>query len=291
MLLAWYNLESDVGTGFGLHRDIAERTKITVLSEILTVLNNYRGAGALLILYGAALVYLLICEKDRTIRAIFVYMPLTILILFLLPPVYKIYSRFETETYYRMLWLIPMSITIVYAGLRISVMKLKKFWPVGAAVLAAAIILGGNYVYDNQNILKAENSQHLPHQVIDVSEFLLNDSGDIQLKAAMPADLVQFVRQYTSKIDMPYGREMVVSQWDYWNPVYEAMEKTDTVDVGTLVEATRDAKCNYIVLNASKAIEGDFSDYGIEDIGNVDGYEVYKDPEVPVIDYSVYYEE
>lgn len=90
---------------------------------------------------------------------------------------------------------------------------------------------------------------------------------------------------------MPYGREMVVSQWDYWNPVYEAMEKTDTVDVVTLVQATRDAKCNYIVLNASKAIEGDFSDYGIEDIGNVDGYEIYKDPEVPVIDYSVYYDE
>ena len=261
------------------------------MSEILTVLNNYRGTGALLILYAAALVYLFVREKDRTMRALFVFMPLTILVLFILPPVYRIYSRFETETYYRMLWLIPMSITIFYAGLRISVCRLKKFWPAGAAIVAAAVILCGNYVYDNQNILAAENSQHLPHQVIDVSDFLLDDSGNIQLKAAIPADLVQFIRQYTSKIDMPYGREMVVSQWDYWNPVYEAMEKTDTVNVVTLVQATRDAKCNYIVLNASKAIEGDFSDYGIEDIGNVDGYEIYKDPEVPVIDYSVYYDE
>lgn len=260
------------------------------MNDVLDILIRYRGDGFLLVLYIAALVYLLLRERDRTLRALFVWLPLTLIAVFLLPPVYRIYSRIETATYYRILWLLPMSLTLCYAGLRLSVRLLRRFWPAGAALLGALIILGGNYVYDNVNIMKAENLLHLPHQVIDVSEFLLNDTGRVPLKAAVPAELVQYIRQYSSDIDLAFGREMVVSQWNYYDPVYEAMEEADPIDAEKLVEATRADACSYIVLNASRALRGDLGDEGLVFLGNVDGFDIWRDPEVPVIDYSVYYE-
>lgn len=260
------------------------------MGEILQILIRYKGDGILLVLYIAALVYLWLREKDRTLRALLVWMPLFVLIAFLLPPVYRLYARVETDTYYRVLWLLPMSLTICYAGLRLSVRLLGRVWPAGALCLALFVVLGGNYVYDNVNILKAENRLHLPHQVIDVCDFLLDDTGGVPLKAAMPAELVQYVRQYTASIDLAYGREMVVPQWHYYNAVYEAMEESETIDAPKLVSASREAQCSYIVLNASREIRGDLAGEGLVLAGEVDGFRIWKDPSVPVIDYSIWAE-
>lgn len=242
------------------------------MTEILDVLTKYKGSGLLLFVYLAALVYLLIREKDRTVRALFVYLPLTVLILFMLPPVYALYSRIETDTYYRLLWLIPMGMSILYAGLKLA----GRHTRIAIAVLCAVFILCGTYTYKNINISKAANRLHLPYQTVDVCDFLLRDSGGKQIKAAMPAELVQTVRQYTSKINMPFGREMTVPRWDYWNEVYDVMEKPDTVDVQKLAAAARHTKCSYIVLSSVKKRNGDLTDYGMEYLGLVDGFDIYR---------------
>ena len=84
------------------------------MEEIIHVIKEYAGTGWLLVLYLIALVYLLIREKDRRARMMLVYLPLAVIVVFLLPPVYRLYSALEqTDTYYRFLWLIPMSVTII----------------------------------------------------------------------------------------------------------------------------------------------------------------------------------
>mgnify|MGYP001129649354 CR=1 FL=1 len=44
-----------------------------------------------------------------------------------------------------------------------------------------------------------------------------------------PADQGYYIRQYETAINMPYGREMLIARWDYYNDLYEAMERAEVI--------------------------------------------------------------
>jgi hypothetical protein len=79
---------------------------------------------------------------------------------------------------------------------------------------------------------------------------------------------------------MPYGREMVVIQWDYYNPVYEVMEKPEIISADALLEATRETQCSYIVISVGRKIDEELEDKGLELINTLHGYNIYADPVV-----------
>lgn len=248
------------------------------MSGVLGTIVAYSGSGLLTVLYVIALVTLFLREDDKANRILFLYLPACFLVLFLLPPVRDLYAKIEgTDTYYRFLWLIPMSVTTCYALIRQSSRRL----PFGLAVMAALMLLCGQYTYSNENILPAENRLHLPQVVLDVSDYVLQDAGGQRTMVAMPPELVQFVRQYDSRILMPYGREMLMPQYaDYYQSVYDAMN-ADPVDGKALIEAIREYNCNYLVMAADKMAGVNLSGTGIVYLDTVDGYNIYKDPDEP----------
>ena len=86
----------------------------------LLVLRLYQGESFILALYLAALCFLFFREKDTLCRMLFVWCPVCVLGLFLIPLTSKAYARiFEGETYYRLLWLLPQYATIAWAGVRL----------------------------------------------------------------------------------------------------------------------------------------------------------------------------
>ena len=250
------------------------------MTAIFQTLTDYKGSGLLLIFYAASLVYVVLTEKDRRIRTILAELPLVLFILFLLPPVYRLYTKLEdTDTYYRILWLLPQTVTMLYAAVR----AMGKHTRIGVVIAALLLILGGQYVYVNENLVPAENRLHLPSQVISVVDTITNDAQDApMIRAAMPSELVSFVRQYDSRIHMPYGREMLVETtgFTYENAIYDAMEEQPLIHVSKLVDATREGCCNYVVLNMSRELDHDPEEDGLILVSVVDGYYVYRDPEV-----------
>lgn len=245
------------------------------MSNILSIITEYEGNGLLLILYGAALVFLFLREDDRVNRTLFLYMPLCMLVVLLLPPVYRLYTALDgSDTYYRLFWLIPIAVTIGYAVVRQFATSLK----IGVVVGALLIVLCGTYVYHNENLVKAQNRLHIPQEVIDVADYILRDSGGKRCMVAMPDNMVQFVRQYDSRILMPYGREMLMPQWaDYYQAVYETVN-AETVDPDALIEALREYNCNYLVMSAEKMAGVDLGGTGLLYLDSVDGYNIYRDP-------------
>ncbi len=243
------------------------------MTEILGVLKEYEGSGIVFALYLIALVTMLFRDDNKENRVVFLYLPLTILALFLLPPFHKLYAAVEgSDTYYRMLWLLPMSVTIGYALVRTFV---DRLW-IGVAVLCAALVFTGSYTYRNVNILKAENRLHIPQSVIDVCDFLLNETQGERAMVAMPVGFVQFVRQYDSRIWMPYGREMLMPQWgNYYHAVYEAMS-AEALDAAALGEAVREYSCDYMVVEGYRTVDIDLEAEGMTLLGNVDGYNIYR---------------
>lgn len=247
------------------------------MSGIWSILTDYEGSGALLLLYAAAFLCLLFREKNRTRRLLLVWVPLVCLLGFVLPPFYRFYSRLDSAgTYYRILWLIPMGLTIGWCTVSVFRDNLR----VGLVIACGLIILCGEYTYrsDNQNLLPAENRLHLPQMVLDISDFIMNETDGEQTTAAMPAGLVQFVRQYNAKIIMPYGRDMQMG--DYYNPVYYAMEKNDPIRSDELLSALDEYDCGFLVIETSRVLEinDELVDGGLTFLADVDGYRIYRCP-------------
>ena len=217
-----------------------------IFMESLVIFKLYTGLKLLLVLSLISWVYLLFAEKERRNRLLFVYAPL----------------------------LVPMGIITVYGFCRFFAGHRR----IGTAVGAALIILCGRCVYRSGYISRAENLYHIPDTVIEICDRIEPENPDARVWAVMPAELIHFVRQYSSRINMPYGREMLVNQWSYYNAVYEAMEGNEIVDVEELLKATRAEYCQYIVLSPGRETVQDPLSCGLVLADEIDGYRIYEDP-------------
>ncbi len=250
----------------------------SIFLDNIKTFQNYAGSGFLWVLFLAALLYLLIREKSRPVRLVMVYLPLLLLFAFFFPPVRKVFTAVmdEGNTFYRLLWTIPMGVITAYAACHL----IERHRRIGLVVVAALIILCGKYTYSSQYIAPAENRFHIPQAAVDICNEIAPKEGENRVRAAFPSELVYFVRQYNTDILMPFGREMVEAQWDYYNAVYEVMEKPATIEARALVEATRETKCSYVILNINHPIDEEPTAYGLEFVKQIGAYKIYKDPEV-----------
>ena len=76
-----------------------------IFMESLVIFKLYTGLKLLFVLTLVSFLYLLVTEKDKTIRQLFVYAPVLILVLFLFPVSRKLFVAMglDGETYYRVL--------------------------------------------------------------------------------------------------------------------------------------------------------------------------------------------
>ena len=103
------------------------------MKEIVTIFQNYCGSG-----WYPVLLYLLVTEKKKQIRVVLVESSLVITVLFFLPFTKTVMNLLgEGETYYRILWLLPMAVVIAYAGIRLF----GKHYRIGFVVLALVLVL------------------------------------------------------------------------------------------------------------------------------------------------------
>jgi hypothetical protein len=246
--------------------------------EIIVVLENYSGGRFIFFLYLAAVVYLLVVEKEKRIRTLLIYAPLTIFVIFLLPFFHWFYvaADLDGETYYRVLWLMPMGVTIAYGGCTLFARHRR----IGLAVMVAVIALAGTFVYSSPHITRAENLYNIPTATINVCDYILADAEFDYINAAFPKEHVSYVRQYDSTIRLAFGREMLVERWGMYNPVYEAMEGSEIIDVPALLAATRAEQINYIVIHFSRPLSDNPENHGLTLLDQVDGLLIYRDEEV-----------
>ncbi len=247
-----------------------------IFMESLVIFKLYTGLKFLLLLSALAWLYLLATERRKCIRILLVYAPIIVVALFLFPVSRKVFvaAGLDGETYYRILWTIPMGIIFAYGACRFFEAHKKA----GLLISGVLVALCGSYVYKSGYISKAENLYHIPNTVVEICNLVASEDPDARVSVVMPADLIHFVRQYDARINMPYGREMLVNAWDYYNAVYEAMEKPEVVDMEQLLEATRAEYCQYIVMGKGRQTDKEPVECGLILVEEIDGYLVYEDP-------------
>lgn len=250
-----------------------------IFLESVVVFKNYMGFhenGYLAGIYLFVLLYLWLTEKDKHRRTFFVYVPTLILIMFFCPLFRKVFVRLmeDGETYYRLLWLLQMSVVSAYGLLKLC----GRHRRVGLAIICVAIIACGDYVYDSQYITKAENMYHLPQDVIDIVDLIEPEEGRITV--LVPADLIYYVRQYSTNIELPYGRQALIARWEFHHDLYDVMEESEVIDTDALVELAGEYPCAYIVLKEEQKTTVPMTQHGFILYEQVGDYLIYQDTQV-----------
>lgn len=248
------------------------------MEAIALVWQNITGSGMLTALYICAVVFLFYQEKEVYKRILLVYLPLLWLGILFLPVTYRLISNIiDEELYYRFFWLFPMTLTIGYAMIQAYHKYQGRHRRLLAGAMAVVIMICGDFLYDNWRYTRAENKYHIPQSVVELCDFMHADQREVM--AVVSAELIQYVRQYDSTICMPYGREILVEEWERNHYLYNLMEE-ETVDSDALAEMAAQYGCVYIVLRQDQQKTKQLDGCGYELAGIVCGYEVYYNHEI-----------
>ncbi|MBR1772261.1 MAG: hypothetical protein IJ747_09570 [Lachnospiraceae bacterium] len=248
------------------------------MSHAIELFRAYMGTGLIAIWFLIALLYLFLREERKAVRILFVYVPAVVLVLFFNPLFAGVMNaHLGDEIYYRILWLLPVTPTLAYATLHICTSLAGKKRLAFTLAAVCLIVVSGRLIYRNQYFSKAENLYHVPDSVVHICDAVEIPGREVTV--AFPLELVQYVRQYSPVVCMPYGREILVDKWNGWavqNPLCDAME-AEVIDAGTLGSLAREESCIYLVLPESKQIKGSLHEAGYALFLQTDGYCVYKD--------------
>ena len=242
------------------------------MTEIVEIFKAYNGTGYFCLLFIAALIYLWFKEEDKQLRMLFVVVPTVIQILFFIPYFYMAYNMLDEGTYYRILWLLPMTVVISYSAVKV----IGTHFRLGVAVVCLIMVLSGSFAYTGMTFSRAQNAYHLPDDVIELCDMVAPGEEDERIFVAFPPELVHYVRQYTTDIMLPFGRDSMVSSWKRVdNPLFD-LYMSHEMAADKLAQYATDYWCDYVILNDDDVVIGNVEDFGLEEYGRVGTYTVYR---------------
>ena len=246
--------------------------------EALKLFQEYMGTGLIMIWFLVSLLYLWLTEKRKHIRVMFLYVPFVLLLVFFNPLMAKVIaSMADGEIYYRILWLLPVTPVVAFGTVSFcgKLSGRKKYVGIMAAIVV--FVVSGGLIYRNPFFQRAENAYHVPQSVVDICDAIEVPGREVM--AAFPRELLQYVRQYSNVVCMPYGRDIVVSKWTVQNDLHDVMER-EIIDTLELATRAREENCAYVILPEDKELVGRMEDQQFEEFARMDGYVIYKDSTV-----------
>ncbi len=247
-------------------------------NHAIVLFREYMGTGLIVMWFLVSLVYLFLKEEKKQIRVLFLYVPLVLLLLFFNPLFGFLMSRYMGDDIsYRILWLLPVTVVIAYTCVSVYG-RLAGRKRIAFSVLAVFLVMAsGKWIYSNSFFSRAENLYHVPDSIVHICDAI--EVPGREVTAVFPLDMVQYVRQYSPVVCMPYGREILVESWNEWaiqNPLCDAME-AEQINAARLCALAKEQGCIYIVLPGDKTIAGSMEEAGYGLFLETDGYRVYKD--------------
>lgn len=239
---------------------------------MIEIIQRFMGSGLMVIWFLVALIYLLYAEKRRPRRILMIYLPVLVLLLFFNPLFYRVfYALVGQEIYFRMLWLLPVTLVIAYSAVCFS-NSLKGRRRAGFVVTVLVLtVISGKLVYTSPLYSPAENPYHVPDEVVEICDAIEVEGREVM--AVFPEDLLLYVRQYSPVICMPYGREVIMGSYHE----LAAQFYQEEIMVEKLAELSKSEGCHYVIINKEEKLVGDMADYGYEEFLRTGDYIVYKD--------------
>ena len=252
-----------------------------VWHDVVRLFREHMGTGLIVAWYLISIVYLFLKEHRKEVRVLFIYVPVIVLLLYFNPLfAWIVYTLAGSEIYYRILWLLPMTVSIAYTCVCIYGELKGGKKEIFAVCMAGILAASGSFIYSNPFFHEAENLYHVPDSVVEICDAIVVPGREVM--AVFPRELLPFVRQYSPVTCMPYGREILVYRWNQSNELYEAME-APAADLELLAPLVNKYQCHYVVLRQDREIIGKITDYNWEWFFENDNYVVYRNLSIPLV--------
>ncbi|MCQ2081076.1 MAG: hypothetical protein MJZ11_05415 [Lachnospiraceae bacterium] len=247
--------------------------------DALRAIKNFTGLKPLFGIAVIAWFYLFFREKNKSLRVVFVAMPLIMMLIFICPLTMWAFDKagLDLDTYYRMLWIVPIGMMSVYTIVKL-IGKNFKTRIAGLVLTTALIVFSGQYIYNSPIFFESENLYGIPQQTIDVVDYIRSQDSHEIINICPSADLITTIRQYDSKMRMPYGRDMFNASLNYYHPMYEVFEQTPRLNFNDLVKTGREFEVEYYIVYSARLLDDSPEDAGLMFIGEVKDHLIYKDP-------------
>ncbi len=239
---------------------------------IKNTFEEYKGQGMYIALFLVGILYILLKEKDKKMKILFVFYPLLTLLITLNPIFNKLIGHiFKSSTYWRVYWIIPLGIVIAYASILFIKENQEKSKKVLCALGIVIIIMAsGKLIYNNANFYKTGNLYKLPDESILVAQLIGEDDAEYK-KAIVPETLVAYIRQIDASIELLYKRDPE-GKYDE-NPAWREL---NSGNVSGITKIAKSKKCNYIVFKKATVLTEKMEDYGFEKLNETPNYAIYK---------------
>ncbi|MGN0482396.1 MAG: hypothetical protein ACI4HI_02475 [Lachnospiraceae bacterium] len=180
------------------------------------------------------------------------------------------------EVYWRMLWLLPVSIILAYVGAK-TIEKIDKKWKKGVALIAVIglVMVGGTNLFQESNFQKSQNHMQLPNTVVSVCNYLEADAKEndlTEIRAIMSPGLMCYTRQYDGKIKQAFGRDAARGAK---NRIYKILN-TDPINCKKLAKAAKRKKCNYLVYAADERLDAELKKNQFQYLTSIEEYKIYR---------------
>jgi len=233
-----------------------------IIRGLFTEYSAYGGSGVLLMFFYAGMLYLALSEQNRPVRTAFLHGSVCLTLVIFCPPLYYIYTRFvDAGTYWRLFWMLPVACGLAYVATGL----IEKHKWTGLLLTLVILTLGGELIYlgaGNGEKAWAQNAYQLPQEVVDIVDEMERTEESGPIRAAFSPELLVYVRQYSSRILMPYGREMLDDRWHQEGSGYFEVMNAPTVDFEELSRKCLYNDTKYVVINGNKAYDNDPRKYG-----------------------------
>lgn len=284
-----------------------ETNKIAYLRECLA---RYNGSTGYLVLYFAALIFILIkgTEKEKKI-----FIPMSVLMLItvynpLFPHILCLFADINSE-YYRFFWMSPVIILVPYVLTKMVIyLKEDKIQNKKTVIVLAILILAcSSKSVFTSGIKIPENRFKMPNELIEISEIIHNDSENEYSKAFFEFEYNMQIRQYDGKMLLTidredyiyamsneYTQEMIDSDEFPQYRILAALFRYQDVDIDRLLEAFESTKTEYIVLTTGSTMIPALLDAGLTEVAKTKGHTILKyniidNTPFELIDYSDVY--
>lgn len=281
--------------------------KIAYLRQCL---ERYNGSTGYLVLFFAALIFIILKGSDKEKR---IFIPMSVLMIAtvynpLFPHILSIFADINSE-YYRFFWispviiLVPFLITKLVLALSEGQIKHKKSV---AVLLLITIILSSTTIFSSGMKLP-ENRYKIPRELIEISEIIHKDCEDEYSKAFFEYEYNMQIRQYDPKMLLTIDREDYITAITHDFTTEEMDERVEcsilaalfryqNVDMGRLLDALESTKTEYVVLTSASTMIPKLKENGLTEVARTRGHIILKydiKERVPfeLIDYSEVYRE
>lgn len=252
-----------------------------IVNNCVVKFEQYYGESAYLTLYLVSFVLLLVVDKNKTNKKVFIGQALIVSIIYWCPITAYIIANYciELDTYWRMFWLLPSTIMMAYAFVKIIQRKEALSQRILMVItLCIVIMMSGTCIYNETNFQKANNLYKISQEAVAICDLIKEDAKSIGVEdygVIVPNELIHEIKQYDGKIRMPYGRDILRGMGldSFEGEIFYAMNSDGVGEIG-LKNMAEHGNYQYLVYStATDRME--FEKVGFRFVDNVGMYNIY----------------